>query len=129
MMAGEILIRQNLIHTNYVNLPALPKILAYKPILPSLPNMATAKKPTKKSSNNGTAKSERVHEVHAELSNVQLVKAKSSLKLTVYADGSQIGEIQIGRGALYWWGHKRQKSKRVNWSKFAEMMDKLAYGA
>ena len=70
----------------------------------------------------------RKHEVRAALRNVELVKAKSSLKLTVYAEGQKIGQLHIGRGALYWWGHKRKLSKRISWSRFAEMMDRLAYG-
>jgi hypothetical protein len=71
---------------------------------------------------------ERKHQVRAELSNVELVKAGSSLKLSVYASHEKIGEVQIGRGALYWWGGKRPKSKRISWSSFAAMMDELAYG-
>ncbi|MGV3662143.1 MAG: hypothetical protein ACO1TE_18295 [Prosthecobacter sp.] len=70
----------------------------------------------------------RKHEVRAELSNVELVKARSSLKLTVYAKDEKLGEIQIGRGALYWWGKNRKNHKRIDWSRFAEMMDGLAYG-
>ncbi len=61
-------------------------------------------------------------------SNVELVRAKSSLKLAVYADGEKIGQLEIGRGSLYWWGQKRKLNKRLSWSKFAEMMDRLAYG-
>ena len=70
----------------------------------------------------------RIHQVRAALSNVELVRAKSSLSLSVYARNEKIGEVQIGRGSLYWWGGKRHKSKRISWSTFAEMMDELAYG-
>ena len=70
----------------------------------------------------------RKHEVKASLRNVELVKAKSSLRLAVFAEGKKIGELQIGRGSLFWWGHKRKLSKRISWSRFAEMMDQLAYG-
>lgn len=69
----------------------------------------------------------RKHEVRAAIRNVELVKAKSSLRLAIFADGSKIGELQIGRGSLYWWGHRRKLSKRISWSRFAEMMDKIAY--
>lgn len=72
--------------------------------------------------------SNRKHTVKAELSNVELVKAKSSLNLSVFANKEKIGELQIGRGSIYWWGHKRQRSKRINWSQFADMMNRLAYG-
>ena len=37
-----------------------------------------------------------------------------------------LGELEIGRGALYWTGRNRQKSKRISWTRFAEMMDELA---
>jgi hypothetical protein len=70
----------------------------------------------------------RKHEVFAQLTNVELVKAKSSLTLEVYASKEKLGEIEIGRGSIYWRGANRQASKRINWTKFAEMMDELAYG-
>jgi hypothetical protein len=69
----------------------------------------------------------RKHEVRAAIRNVELVKAKSSLTLAIYADARKIGQLQIGRGSLYWWGGKRRLSKRISWSRFAEMMDRLAY--
>ena len=66
--------------------------------------------------------------VRAELDNFELAKAKSALKLLIYSRGEKVGELQVGRGSLYWWGARRQKEKRVGWGKFAEMMDLLAYG-
>ncbi len=78
--------------------------------------MATAKKIVRK------------HEVRAALSNVELVKAKSSLRLEIFASKEKLGELEIGRGSIYWFGANRQKSKRIDWSRFAAMMDELAYG-
>ena len=66
--------------------------------------------------------------VRAELDNFQLAKAKSALKLLIYRRGEKVGELQMGRGSLYWWGARRQKEKRIGWGRFAEMMDELAYG-
>ena len=57
-----------------------------------------------------------------------MAKARSSLNLQIYADREKIGELEIGRGSLYWYGRHKQKSKRIDWSKFAQMMDRLAYG-
>jgi hypothetical protein len=74
------------------------------------------------------AKSIRKHEVRADLSNFQLAKARSALTLRIFADGEKVGELQVGRGSLYWWGKHRQKSKRVSWSRFTAMMNELAYG-
>lgn len=71
---------------------------------------------------------ERKHEVHAQLLNVELVKAKSSLRLEIFAKKEKLGELEVGRGAVYWYGANRQKSKRINWSKFAKIMDEIAYG-
>ncbi|MEP7060858.1 MAG: hypothetical protein ABI881_00535 [Betaproteobacteria bacterium] len=70
----------------------------------------------------------RRHEVKADLANFELAKARSSLNLKIYAGGEKIGELEIGRGSLYWYGARRQRSKRIDWSKFAQMMDGLAYG-
>lgn len=68
------------------------------------------------------------HEVKAVLSNFDLAKAGSSLNLKIYANEEKIGELEVGRGSLYWYGRARHKRKRINWSRFAEMMDALAYG-
>lgn len=73
-------------------------------------------------------KSRRIHQVQAALSNVSLVRARSSLKLTLYARNTKIGQLEIGRGSLYWSGKRRHRSKRISWTRFAEMMDGLAYG-
>jgi hypothetical protein len=70
----------------------------------------------------------RKHEVRAGLSNFELAKAKSALTLKIYSHGQKAGELQVGRGSLYWWGKHKQTPKRVNWSRFTEMMDRLAYG-
>jgi hypothetical protein len=66
--------------------------------------------------------------VKAGLANFQLAKAKSALTLQVYSRKLKVGEIQIGRGSLYWWGRSRQLAKRVSWARFTEMMNRLAYG-
>jgi hypothetical protein len=70
----------------------------------------------------------RKHEVKADLKNFELAKARSSLNLNIYANDEKIGELEIGRGSLYWYGRSRHRSKRIDWSRFAEMMDALAYG-
>jgi hypothetical protein len=74
-------------------------------------------------------KSVRRHEVKAELSNFTLAKAKSALTLQIYSDGEKVGELQIGRGSLYWWGRGRQIHKRIAWKRFTQLMNELAYGS
>ncbi len=68
------------------------------------------------------------HSVKANLHVVELTRAGSSLDLEIYADQEKIGTMIIGRGSLLWKGGKRQISKRIPWSRFAAMMDELAYG-
>jgi hypothetical protein len=70
----------------------------------------------------------RTYEVKAEISNATLAKAKSALRLQIYRRQVKLGEIQIGRGSLFWAGARRQSAKRIDWGRFAEMMDSLAYG-
>ena len=75
-----------------------------------------------------TKRAKKKHAVKAELSSVDLAKAGSSLNLQIYAHEEKIGELEVGRGSLYWYGRNRHKRKRINWTMFAEMMDQLAYG-
>lgn len=70
-----------------------------------------------------------VHRVSASLQVPQLTRAGSSLLLQIYAGDQKIGEVILGRGSMTWRGRKRTLSKRISWSRFAEMMDELAYGA
>ena len=67
-----------------------------------------------------------VHKVVATLANVELAKAKSALTLDLSANNSKLGTLEIGQGSVYWTGRGRQKSKRISWTKFAEMMNELA---
>jgi hypothetical protein len=71
---------------------------------------------------------ERKHAVRGTLRVHEFTKAGTSLNLEISAAGEKIGELEIGRGGLYWWGGHRQKRKRLSWTRFAELMDSLAYG-
>jgi hypothetical protein len=53
------------------------------------------------------------HEVKAHISHFDLAKAGSSLNLQIYAFDEKIGELEVGRGSLYWYGRSRHKSKRM----------------
>lgn len=61
----------------------------------------------------------------AQLQNVEIVKAKSSLRQEIFTKKEKLGEIEVGPGCIYWYGANRQKSKRINWTKFEKMMDSL----
>jgi hypothetical protein len=67
------------------------------------------------------------HSVRADLSVQELSKAGTSLHLEIYLSKEKIGTLIIGSGSLFWFGKRRQKRKRIPWSRFAEMMDNLAY--
>ena len=71
---------------------------------------------------------ERKHAVRGTMRVHEFTKAGTSLNLEISAAGEKIGELEIGRGGLYWWGGHRQKRKRLSWTRFAELMDSLAYG-
>ena len=71
---------------------------------------------------------ERKHAVRAQFNIHELTKAGTSLTLEISAAGEKIGQLEIGRGGLFWWGGRRHKSKRLSWTRFAELMDGLAYG-
>jgi hypothetical protein len=73
-------------------------------------------------------KSRRKHSVKANLQVMELSKAGTSLELQLFAKDLKLGDLTIGRGSLYWHGRNRQSSKRISWSRFARMMDELAYG-
>ncbi len=68
------------------------------------------------------------HSVKAHLQVIELARAGSSLDLEIYAAKQKIGTLIIGRGSLYWYGRNRQNRKRISWTRFADMMDELAYG-
>ncbi len=70
----------------------------------------------------------RKHTVKAHLQSIELVKAGSSIDLDIYASKLKLGTLKIGRGSVFWYGRNRQLSKRISWTKFADMMDELAYG-
>jgi hypothetical protein len=67
------------------------------------------------------------HVVRAALNIRELTRAGTSLELYIYGGGRKIGEVVVGRGSLYWYGAHRKRRKRIDWTRFAEMMDELAY--
>ncbi len=72
-------------------------------------------------------RSPRAHAVKVDLQVFQLSKTGTSLHLEVSARGEKIGDLTIGRGSVIWRGGKRKKDKRLRWSRFAEMMDRMSY--
>lgn len=70
----------------------------------------------------------RKHSVKATVQILDLTKAGSSMSFEIYANAEKIGEIKLGRGSLTWFGKNRRNGYEISWSKFAKMMDDLAYG-
>jgi hypothetical protein len=90
--------------------------------------MAARKKKSKRRATRKASSADRKFEVKAEVANFTLAKAKSALKLAIYDREEKIGQLEIGRGSLYWTGARRQIEKRLNWGRVAQMLDELAYG-
>jgi hypothetical protein len=87
-----------------------------------------ARKKAKRKAKRGTNSLERKFEVKAEVANFTLAKAKSALKLAIYDRDEKLGQLEIGRGSLYWTGARRQIEQRLDWGRVAQMLDELAYG-
>ena len=70
--------------------------------------------------------SHRVHSVSANIGVKELTKAGTAIVLEIKHLDEKLGQLEIGRGALYWTGRNRKKDVRISWSRFAEMMDEYA---
>ena len=68
--------------------------------------------------------SSRKHEVRAQLQFLELTKAGTSLNLRIFSHKEKIGELEIGRGSLWWLGRNRKRRKKLSWTRFAELMDR-----
>jgi hypothetical protein len=73
-------------------------------------------------------RSRKKHQVDMMMRARDITRAGSSLELEVFAAGEKLGELIIGSGSINWRGRNRRSSKRIDWTRFAEMMDELAYG-
>ena len=71
----------------------------------------------------------RKHTVKASIQVHALSKAGTSIEFEIYASREKIGNLVIGRGSLTWRGGRKQKEKTISWTRFAEMMDDITYGA
>lgn len=73
------------------------------------------------------AASRRKHSVHAKLNVPELTRAGTSLRLEIYSEEEKIGTVTIGRGSLFWRGGKRKARIQIDWTRFAQIMDTIAY--
>jgi hypothetical protein len=65
------------------------------------------------------------HTVRAAVQNIELTRAGTSISLEVYAAGERIGTVELGYGSLRWYGRKKQRGKRIPWSRLADWMENL----
>lgn len=108
--------------------PAKVRLAATWPFpTPGVEMKKTVKKPLP-SKELDVAYATKKHVVKATLSNVELAKARSALSLDLYANAKKIGNLEVGQGSFFWTGAGRKKSKPIDWSTFAAMMNHLAYG-
>src|SRR5207237_6792296 len=84
-------------------------------------------KPKRRSRGSPVGSRTRRYRVYAALSVQELAKAGSSINLYVHRDRQQLGELDIGRRALYWKGGNKHRWKRISWSRLPHMMDDFAY--
>jgi hypothetical protein len=76
-----------------------------------------------------TKTNRRKHSVKANVQIPDLTKAGSSMSFEIFANEEKIGEIKLGRGSITWFGKNRRYGHEMSWSRFAKMMDELAYGS
>ena len=73
-------------------------------------------------------KTQRKHFVKATVQILDLSKAGTSVELEVFTkeprqERRKIGTVIIGRGSLTWKKGYGKKGRRIEWSRFAEMME------
>jgi hypothetical protein len=66
------------------------------------------------------------YHVKANVQMLELTKAGSSMEFEIYGSAGKVGTVIIGRGSLTWIGSHKQKKKRIDWTRFAKLMDERA---
>ncbi len=66
--------------------------------------------------------STRRHRVTLALQAFDLTKAGTALTVMVYDGGTKVGELQVGRGSLRWYGAREQVPTQLTWARFGELM-------
>lgn len=56
---------------------------------------------------------------------VRLTRARSALTLNVFKREKKLGEMQLGYGSFYWFGHNWKRPIRLPWGRFADKMNDL----
>jgi hypothetical protein len=68
---------------------------------------------------------ERKHSVRVKSVQVlELSKAGSGIELEIFREGEKLGTMEIGQGSIGWKGANRKSFKRIDWSSYAQLMDR-----
>lgn len=62
------------------------------------------------------------HKVTATMVSHELTKAGSGIELNVFSNNSKLGTLLVGQGSMQWTPAKKQSSKRIDWTTFAQKM-------
>jgi hypothetical protein len=63
-----------------------------------------------------------VHDITLKISHTITLENKD-IEVDVYEDGKLLGRVRISRGSIDWAPANKQRSRRVRWGKFAQLMD------
>lgn len=79
-------------------------------------------------SNQPSKRTPRAHRVTGTLENIDLTKASTALTLKLEHKSGKLGELEIGRGSVTWYGRNRRNGVSWTWTEFAAFMEKHGYG-
>ena len=64
------------------------------------------------------------HEIRIALrSAAVLTKADSALLVEIRDEGKLLGNLEVGRGSVIWWGVGKRSGKRIDWARFIQAME------
>src|SRR5690606_34676990 len=67
------------------------------------------------------------HRVDLALTARDITRLGTSVQLEVFAEGVKLGDLDIGSGSVAWRGRHRRSWKRIDWTRFAELMEQVPY--
>ena len=62
------------------------------------------------------------HKVTATMVSHELTRAGSGIKLDIFGNNLRLGTLLVGQGSMQWTPAKKQSSKRIDWTTFAQKM-------
>lgn len=65
------------------------------------------------------------HQVKASMSSLDLSKAGSGISLSIDCNDEKLGTLRIGHGSMMWKAANLRSFKRIDWTRFAKMMEDI----